>query len=115
MAKSKTEIRNDTYEKIIDDLYYYVASLSKPDLLSFLEGIFTESEIRMMHRRWHVAILLSSGLDYREVASIANVSTGTVITVKKLMLSENEAVVKALKYFKEKKNEESETDNQTIA
>jgi len=114
MAKPKTEIVNDSYEKIIDDLYYYIANLSKPELVSFLEGIFTPSEIRMMHRRWHVAILLSSGLDYRAVANIADVSTGTVMSIKKLMLSEKESISTAIEHFKNKKKEELLTDNQTI-
>jgi|GEM_PF-6760308 len=115
MAKPKKEIVNDSYEKIIDDLYYYISDLSKPELVSFLEGIFTQSEIRMMHRRWHIAILLSSGLDYRTVANIADVSTGTVMSVKKLMLTEKDAVIKAISHFKEKKKEERLQDNQTIA
>jgi len=114
MAKPKKEIQNDSYEKIIDDLYYYVANLSKPELVSFLEGVFTDSEIRMMHRRWHIAILLSSGLDYRAVANIADVSTGTVMSIKKLMLSEKESITKAIQYFKDKKKEEVVTDSQTI-
>ncbi len=114
MAKPLKEIHNDSYEQIIDDLYYYLASLSKPELLNFLNGIFTDSEIRMMHRRWHIAILLSSGLDFREVANIADVSTGTVMSVRKTMLSDNESITKAITYFKNKKKEESANDNQTI-
>jgi len=114
MGKPKKEIANDSYEKIIDDLYYYLANLSKPELVSFLEGIFTPSEIRMMHRRWHIAILLSSGLDYRAVASIANVSTGTVMSIKKLMLSEKKSISKAIEHFKNKKKEELSSDKQTI-
>lgn len=115
MAKPKTEIINDSYEKIIDDMYYYLASLPKPEMVSFLEGVFTESEIRMMHRRWHIAILLSAGLEYRAVASIANVSTGTVMSVKKLMLSDKESVSKAIKHFKDVKKDEVLADNRTIA
>src|SRR3989344_4652314 len=111
MAKPLKEIINDSYEQIIDELYYYLASLSKPELLNFLSGIFTDSEIRMMHRRWHIAILLSSGLDFREVANIADVSTGTVMSVKKTLMSDNESISKAITYFENKKKEESVSDN----
>jgi len=115
MSKPKKEIATSSYETTIDEFYYYLSGLSKPDLERFVADVLTDSEVRMMHRRWHIAILLSAGLEYRAVASIANVSTGTVMSVKKLMLSDKESVSKAIKHFKDIKKDEVLADNRTIA
>jgi len=115
MSKPKKEIATSSYETTIDEFYYYLSGLSKPDLERFVADVLTDSEVRMMHRRWHIATLLDSGIDYRAVAEIANVSTGTVMNVKKMLQATNGSLEIALRIKREKDLLEQADSKRTLA
>lgn len=51
------------------------------DVGAFLRDLCTRREIADMASRWHIVLLLESGLSYREIASETGASTATVTRV----------------------------------
>lgn len=83
MPKPKTEIKTKAY---FDDSNELFSNLSKEAydpkrLEKFLRDILTDSEIKMLKRRWFVANLINEGHTVREAAEIARVGTDTVMRV----------------------------------
>lgn len=85
MSKPKSEKRSKNYTKRVADFFHTVTILSKDEekLKNFLTDILTESELRMIKRRFYVAGLLSEGKTVRETAETAGVGTDTVMRVVK--------------------------------
>lgn len=83
MSKPKIEIKTKDYFAGFDDLLKIIQkeSVDKERLKRLLQDLLTESEIRMLKRRWHVANLINEGKSVRETAGIAGVGTDTVIRV----------------------------------
>jgi uncharacterized protein YerC len=85
--KPQREIRDLEYEKCIKKLFQTFITFSDSfEAEKFLREILTESEFLMLKRRWHVASLLNEGLNIRQVARQAQVSSQTVQSVKKSLL-----------------------------
>lgn len=85
MTKPRAEVRQKEYRQKIKWLYQTLNKLgSETKVRALLADLLTPAEQRMVHRRWHVASLLAEGLNVREVARQAKVSTLTVMQVKKL-------------------------------
>lgn len=108
MAKPKQEQNDFSYQEDIN--YFYQAINQLKDLAKiklFLKDILTDSENRMLRRRWHIACLLNQGLDIRSVAKRAKVSTQTVVKIKRILKHGcgglQMAVVQAIKQRKQKK------------
>jgi TrpR-related protein YerC/YecD len=86
MGKPKGEVKEKSYYKDIYFLYDALSTLKNIDEVKmFMKDILTRSELRMLKRRWHIANLLMSGLDIREVADQSKTSTQTVSRVKKIL------------------------------
>lgn len=84
--KPQREVHDFEYEKYVQKLFQaFITFGDSYDAERFLKEILTESEFLMLKRRWHVACLLNEGLDIRETAKKANVSTQTVQSVKRAL------------------------------
>lgn len=84
--KPQREVHDFQYEKYVQKLFQaFITFGDSYDAERFLKEILTESEFLMLKRRWHVACLLNEGLDIRETAKKANVSTQTVQSVKRAL------------------------------
>ncbi len=97
MSKPKKETRTKKYLADSNDLFLAMFSLgTKEELEKLLSDLLTESEIRMLKRRWHVASLVNEGRTVREASEIAEVGTDTVIRVIKKIKSANGILKKIL-------------------
>lgn len=86
MTKPKVEVDQKTYYRDIFFLYEILNSLKNVDEVKlFVKDILTKSELRMLKRRWHIARLLTKGLDIRAVAQQSKTSTQTVSKIKKIL------------------------------
>lgn len=86
MGKPRKEVESDKYFENVYFLYEIISSFKNTyELKLFLKDILTTSELRMLKRRWHIAKLLSTGIDIRSIAHITDTSTQTVSRVKEKM------------------------------
>lgn len=86
MTKPRLEVEEKTYYRDVFFLYDIMSKLKTlEEVKSFFKDILTSTEIRMLKRRWHIAELLSQGLDVRTVAYNSKTSTQTVSKIKKIL------------------------------
>lgn len=103
MSKPQTEINKESYYKDVYFLYEIISSLKNiEDVKKFFRDILTTSEIRMIRRRWFIGRLLMQGLKVREVARQAQVSTQTVMRIKKILMEGSGGLNNALKKISDK-------------
>lgn len=107
MSKPKEEVKNSNYFKDIHFLYEIFSILGNTEEQKrFLKDLLTRSELRMLKRRWHIANLISQGLDLRTVARISQTSTQTVTKIKNLMEEGRGGYYIAIKRMNETMNKE---------
>lgn len=89
MAKPTQESRLRSYLEDVEVFYEAFQALGNDRKLwrKFMKDLLTESEMRMIKRRWHVARLLVEGRTIRETAAMAGVGTDTVSRVSKTLRS----------------------------
>jgi len=88
MAKPKEELKEREYFKNIVFLFEILNKFrTVGEVKLFLSDLLTDSELRMIKKRWHIACLLDSGLGVRKAARRTKASTQTVLRVKKRMVS----------------------------
>lgn len=105
MPKPREEVKEEAYYKDIHFLYEVLFSFKSIDELKlFLKDILTRSELRMLKRRWHIANLLSQGMDLRSVAKKSKTSTATVSRVKHILEEGNGGLKMALARLEIKSN-----------
>lgn len=86
MSKPKFEVKEKEYYKDIHFLYEIINSMKNVDEIKLLiRDLLTQSELRMLKRRWHIASLLAQGYDIRTVASKSKTSTQTVSKIKQVL------------------------------
>lgn len=85
MSKPKSEIRSRHYVKEVDNFFAALGenAFDIKKLEKLLADLLTESEMRMIKRRWYVANLINAGRTVRQAAEIAGVGTDTVVRVVK--------------------------------
>jgi len=97
MSKPREELKKEAYYRDIYFLYEIISSLKNiEDVQTFFKDILTSSELRMIRRRWYIGRLLMQGLNVREVARQAQVSTQTVMRIKKILMEGGGGLKKAL-------------------
>ena len=86
MSKPTKETRTEKYELCEEKLFEEIANLESSLVVKkFLGELLTPSEMLMVKRRWYIACLLLEGFNIRAVAKEANVSTQTVVSVKRAL------------------------------
>lgn len=102
MPKPRDDIVKEKYFEEVQLLFETFTQLCQnaEDCKKFLKDILTDSEMRMLKRRWYIARLLASGKSIREVAHEANVSTATVARVSRVLNSGDSMLKKALEKAK---------------
>lgn len=112
MAKPQQELSSHAYKNLVDDFYTVIAKIAEDpkELQILLQDVLTPSEIKMMHRRWHVACELYEGKTIRDAAATAHVGTDTAIRVSKRISSNLHALKRALAMYQEHKHGGGETD-----
>ena len=85
MSKPKREIKTRNYNLRLDDFFAAIAECGNnfKQIENLFNDLLTESEIRMLKRRWFVASLINDGRTIREAAEEAEVGTDTVVRVIK--------------------------------
>jgi uncharacterized protein YerC len=85
MSKPKREIKTRNYNLRLDDFFSAIAERGNnfKQIENLFNDLLTESEIRMLKRRWFVASLINDGKTIREAAEEAEVGTDTVVRVIK--------------------------------
>jgi len=84
MSKPKEELRERSYFKNIAFLFEILNRFrTVGEVKLFLSDLLTDSELRMIKKRWHIACLLNSGFGVRKIARQTKASTQTVLRVKK--------------------------------
>lgn len=107
MSKPKREIESEDYFKDIHFLYEIINLLKNVDEIKFfLKDILTPAELRMLKRRWHIAVLLSEGFDIREVAYRSKTSTQTVSKIKQVIEEGRGGIEIAISRMKRKQEKE---------
>lgn len=103
MVKPKRESRLPSYLEDVELFYesFQVLGSDRKLWRDFLRDLLTESEMRMIKRRWHVARLLTAGKTIRETATTAGVGTDTVSRVSKALRSGTGALRRALTSLRE--------------
>jgi len=98
VVKPKKELTTEGYVGDVDLFFESFRSLgeSRQEWRGFLHDLLTDSEIRMIKRRWHIARLLAQGKSVRETASLAKVGTDTVNRVSKVLRFGSGALNKAV-------------------
>ena len=122
MSKPKSEIRTRDYIEESNDFFRVIqeTSIEESKLEKLLSDLLTDSELRMLKRRWFIANLVSSGHTIREAAEMARVGSDTVMRVvskikkgsgilKEILLervknAKNSNLTKSNLYNKKKKN-----------
>ncbi len=91
MSKPKKEVKTRNYLMRLDDFFSAVSECGNnfEKIEKLFDDLLTESELRMMKRRWHVACLINEGKTVREAAEAAQVGTDTVIRVIKKIKNGN--------------------------
>lgn len=85
MSKPKVEVGKKDYRRQVKKLYQKLGSSGAKGAKALLAELLTDSERRMLHRRWYIATLLAAGLNVRQAARQAKTSTLTVMRVKRLL------------------------------
>ncbi len=107
MSKPKQEVNEKEYFKEIHFLYEIFHDLKNVEEIKlFLKDILTSSELRMLKRRWHIANLLSEGLDIRQVSYKSKTSTTTVSKINRLLEEGNGGLSLAIERGKVRKKQE---------
>lgn len=98
MAKPRQELGSQSYKTLIEQFYAVLAEVVQDpdDAASFFQELLTPSEIKMIHRRWHVANELFDGKTIREAADEAKVGTDTAMRVSKRLSSDSKVLKRAL-------------------
>lgn len=91
MSKPKKEIKSRNYSMRLDDFFSAISECGNniDKIEKLFADLLTESENRMIRRRWHVACLVNEGKTVREAAEEAEVGTDTVIRVIKKIKNGN--------------------------
>ncbi len=85
MSKPKKEIKSRNYLVKVNNFFAVVKNYGNDlnRIEDFFSDLLTESELRMLKRRWFVANLINEGKTIREAAEAAGVGTDTVVRVIK--------------------------------
>jgi len=84
MAKPKDEPKERGYFNNITFLFEILNKLrTVGEVKLFLSDLLTDSELRMIKKRWHIGCLLYEGIGVRKIALRTKSSTQTVLRVKK--------------------------------
>lgn len=85
MSKPKKEIKSRNYLVKVNNFFAVVKNYGNDlnRIEDFFNDLLTESELRMLKRRWFVANLINEGKTIREAAETAGVGTDTVVRVIK--------------------------------
>lgn len=109
MSKPKREIKTRNYNLRLDDFFAAIADCGNnfKKIEHLFHDLLTESEIRMLKRRWFVASLINDGKTIREAAEEAEVGTDTVVRVIKKIKNGSgvlkEILIQKMKKMPEKK------------
>ncbi len=89
MSKPKKEIKSKNYLSKVNDFFSVIKHYGDDSrkIENFFNDLLTESEVRMLKRRWFVANLINEGKTIREAAENAGVGTDTVVRVIKKIKS----------------------------
>lgn len=93
----------------LDDFFSAIAERSNnfKQIENLFNDLLTESELRMLKRRWFVASLINDGKTIREAAEEAEVGTDTVVRVIKKIKNGSgvlkEILIQKMKKVPEKK------------
>lgn len=103
MVKPKEELKERSYFKNIAFLFEILNRFKTVgEVKLFLSDLLTESELRMIKKRWHIACLLNMGMGVRKIARRTKASTQTVLRVKKRILKGSGGLRLALSRTKRK-------------
>ena len=73
---------------------------SKENITSFMEELFTQSELETLSKRWRILRMLNQGKTQREIAQELKVSLCKVTRGAKILKNKNSIIAK---YFKKEK------------
>lgn len=80
---SQFPIPKDVYNEILDELYWVLADVRKPDeMKEFLGDFFTKTERLMLAKRLALAVMVIKKYDIDIVKKVLHVSTGTIYRMK---------------------------------
>lgn len=76
---SRYKIDKKVYDDIFDNFLQVVSGIdSKEKATLFMDNFLTKTEKIMLSKRLAIGVLVSQGINYRDISSILKVSTGTV-------------------------------------
>jgi uncharacterized protein YerC len=106
MSKPKKEIRSKEFLEESDELFHLIKAESGDisRLKKILGDLLTESEIRMLKRRWFVANLINNGSTVREASEVGGVGTDTVMRVI-TKIKKGSGILKEILFAKMQKSE----------
>jgi TrpR family trp operon transcriptional repressor len=91
--------RNNVLE--ISEITNIIATTeSKENITSFMEELFTKSELETLSKRWRILRMLNQGKTQREIAQELKVSLCKVTRGAKILKNKNSIIAK---YFKKEK------------
>lgn len=107
MAKPTQELSSLAYKHVIGQFYIALSKIIQDphQAQDFLHELLTPSEIKMIHRRWHVACELDEGKTIRDAAAQAKVGTDTAMRVSKRLGSGKSLLKEALELRENSKGE----------
>lgn len=107
MAKPTQELSSIAYKQIVGQFYAVLSKIAQDPLQAqdFLHDLLTPSEIKMLHRRWHVACELEAGKTIRDAAAQARVGTDTAMRVSKRLSGTKSRLKVALEMCENAKGE----------
>jgi len=80
---SRFPIPKDVYFEILDELYWVLADVKKPEeMKSFLGDFFTKTERLMLAKRLALAGMIIQKYDTDIIKKVLHVSTGTIYRMK---------------------------------
>jgi len=103
MSKPQKELTKESYLQEVSLLFEVLCACpNNENFKDLFKDLLTNSELRMLKRRWHIARLLDRGYDVRLVAKEAGVSSGTVMQVKRTLARGRGGLARALAQVREK-------------
>lgn len=95
---SRNPVHKDVYFQILDDLYWLLADVKRPeDMKQLLGDFFTKTERLMLAKRLALAGMIIEGYDVDIIRQVLNVSTGTIYRMKEMLDKTGEGLKAGIK------------------